>query len=297
MECGFDKTLLTFYLDDELTGDERAEVEVHLRTCESCRQELAASEHLRTLMEAMPAPEPPAGTLIKFNAMLDAFKAAEAPAAGYADSATQTHATSAHWPPARTQRQAPGLIARLKQLFAIHPGFTMAYSLLLVVAGIVLGHYLNAPAPVAVAPASDRKQLEELTAQVSDMRDMMMKSLLQNPSASERIRGVSFTSELTTVKPDVIDALLMTLNNDPNVNVRLMTLEALTHYASNPAVRAGLVESISQQESPLLQAAMADVMLKLQEKNAIRPFKKLLQQKDLNSLVRSKLETAIARLS
>ena len=284
MECAFDKTLLTFYLDDQLTAEERAEVEAHLAGCASSREELATSRHLRTLMETMPAPEPPAGTLNRFNAMLDAFKAE--PAYAQPDLAQPAHA----------QRPAPGLIARLKQLFAIHPGFAMAYSLLLVVVGVALGRWFNGPASAA-APSGERKQLEELTAQVSDMRDMMMKSLLQNPSASERIRGVSFTSELTTVKPDVIDALLATLNNDPNVNVRLMTLEALTHYASYPAVRAGLVESISGQESPLVQAALADVMLKLQEKNAIRPFKKLLQQKDLNSLVRIKIETAIARLS
>jgi HEAT repeat protein len=56
------------------------------------------------------------------------------------------------------------------------------------------------------------------------------------------------------------------------------------------------VESISQQESPLVQAAMADVMLKLQEKNAVKPLKKLLQQKNLNVLVRNKVEAAIARL-
>jgi anti-sigma factor RsiW len=311
MDCDFDKTLLTLWLSDQLTPDERAEVEAHLAGCESCRQELAGSQHLWALMETMPLPEPRAGTLVRFNAMLDAFKAAEA---GYGGSPDQAHAASAysqpdqaHMAPAypqpglsqtrvQTHTRAPGLIARLKQLFTIHPGFALAYSILLVVIGVALGRWFNGPA-TAAAPSSERKQLEELTAQVSDMRDMMMKSLLQNPSASERIRGVSFTSELTTVKPDVIDALLATLNNDPNVNVRLMTLEALTHYASYPAVRAGLVESISGQESPLVQAALADVMLKLQEKNAIRPFKKLLQQKDLNSLVRIKIETAIARLS
>ncbi len=68
----------------------------------------------------------------------------------------------------------------------------------------------------------------------------------------------------------------------PNVNVRLTTLEALTHFARDPVVREGLIQSILQQESPLVQAALADVMLKLQEKRAIQPFKKLLQQKDLN---------------
>lgn len=285
MECGFDKTLLTLLLNDQLSEEERVEVEAHLAGCESCRQELSTTQHLWALMETVPAPEPPAGTLVKFNAMLDAFKASEA---------------SVHAEPGcqgSKQPSAPGLLTRLKQFFALQPGFAMAYSILLVIVGVALGHFLNNPPPTIVAASSDKKQLEELTAQVSDMRDMMMKSLLQNPSASERIRGVSYTSEITTVKPDVIDALLTTLNNDPNVNVRLMTLDALTHYASNPTVRAGLVESILQQESPLVQAALADVMLKLQEKNAIRPFKKLLQQKDLNSLVRSKIETAIARLS
>jgi predicted anti-sigma-YlaC factor YlaD len=272
MECGFDKTLLTLFLNGQLSEEERAEVETHLAGCDTCRQDLATSAHLWELMETIPAPEPPAGTLIRFNAMLDAYKA------------TGANATS-----------GPGIMARLKQLFTVQPGFAMAYSLLLVVLGIVLGHWVNSPAPVA--PSSDKKQLESLAAQVSDMREMMMKSLLQNPSASERIRGVSYTSEITTVNQGVIDALLTTLNNDQNVNVRLMTLEALTHYASNPAVRAGLVESIPQQESPLVQAALADVMLKLQEKNAIRPFKKLLQQKNLNSLVRTKIETTIARLS
>ena len=272
MDCGFDKTLLTLWLNDQLSEEEKLEVEMHLAGCESCRQELATSEHLWELMETMPAPEPPAGTLVRFNVMLDSYKASVEPAA----------------------EKTPGIIARLKQLFTMHPGFAMAYSTVLVVVGIALGHFLNGPAP---APPSDKQQLEALAAQVSDMREIMMKSLLQNPSASERIRGVSYTSEITTVKPDVIDALLTTLNNDQNVNVRLMTLEALTHYASNPSVRAGLVESILQQESPLVQAALADVMLKLQERNSIRPFKKLLQQKNLNSLVRTKIETAIARLS
>jgi predicted anti-sigma-YlaC factor YlaD len=272
MECGFDKTRLTLLLQDQLTDDERAEVDAHLASCEDCRQELTANQRLWELMEEMPAPEPPAGTLVRFNAMLDAYKNT-----GSGDA------------------RGIGLLSRLKQLFTLQPGFAMAYSVLLVVVGIGLGHWLNAPAPVA--PSSDKKQLEELTAQVSDMREMMMKSLLQNPSASERIRGVGYASEITTGNHGVTEALLSTLNNDPNVNVRLMTLEALTHYAADPTVRQGLIQSILEQESPLVQAALADVMLKLQERNAIRPFKKLLQQKNLNSLVRTKIETAIAGLS
>ncbi|HET6256425.1 MAG TPA: HEAT repeat domain-containing protein [Puia sp.] len=154
-------------------------------------------------------------------------------------------------------------------------------------------------APVAVneKPSAESKQLEALTAQVHEMRELMMLSLLQNPSASERIRAVSYTSEIRHVNPNIAAALLATLNNDPNVNVRLTTLEALTHFVRDPVVREGLIQSILQQDSPLVQAALADVMLKLQEKRAIVPFKKLLQQKDLNGMVRTKIEQTITRLT
>jgi HEAT repeats len=143
---------------------------------------------------------------------------------------------------------------------------------------------------------SERQQLDALTTQVHEMREMMMLALLQNPSASERMRAVSYTDGIKHVNANMTDALLATLNNDPNVNVRLTTLDALSHFAGNPAVREGLVQSILQQDSPLVQAALADVMLKLQERRAVKAFKKLLQQKDLNSTVRTKIEQTITRL-
>jgi HEAT repeats/Putative zinc-finger len=273
MKCGFDKELLTALLNDQLTGEERASVDTHVAGCEDCRRELENSRRIWELMDDVPNPEPPAGTLVRFNAMLDTYKDSIA-----------------------ADERATGVWGKLRQLFTLQPGFAVAYSLFLIVAGLGLGHWLGGPGGTVAAGGADKQELAALTTQVSEMRELMMKSLLQNPSASERIKGISYTSEITKVDKSVIEALLTTLNDDPNVNVRLMTLEALTHYASNPAVRAGLVESIGQQESPLVQAAMADVMLNLQEKNAIKPLRKLLQQKNLNALVRDKVEAAIARL-
>ena len=146
--------------------------------------------------------------------------------------------------------------------------------------GMRVAAKLEAAAPMTEEkPASETKQLEALTAQVHEMREMMMLSLLQNPSASERLRAVSYTSEIRHVNPNIAAALLATLNNDPNVSVRLTTLEALTHFARDPVVREGLIQSILQQDSPLVQAALADAMLKLQEKRAIQPFKKIIAAK------------------
>jgi HEAT repeats len=302
MQCQKHKDLLERWWNDRLTEAERAELEVQLSECEDCRRELEGSREVWELMGFMPVPEPSGEMQVQFNAMLESYKASEG-----------------------SGRERTSGLAALWQLFAIRPGLAMAFSVVLLLGGLGLGLSINKPktiivqaaaaAPVKVKdtgmavlparqvaekqekPASESKQLEALTAQVHEMRELMMLSLLQNPSASERLRAVSYTSEIRYVNPNIAAALLATLNNDPNVNVRLTTLEALTHFARDPVVREGLIQSILQQDSPLVQAALADAMLKLQEKRAIQPFKKLLQQKDLNSMVRVKIEQTITRLT
>ncbi len=314
MNCEKGNELLAGWMEDQLTEAGRAEMEAHLAGCAECRQQVEANRRLWVSMGAVPAPQPSDKMQVRFDAMLDTYKQEE-------------------------MSRVPGVLFYLRQLFAVRPGFTWAYSVILVVVGVGVGYLLNrgsgassaasaagggsvpagfagsgavvsAPvggsgsdpataataAPGFTAAASDKQQLQALSAQIHEMREMVLLSLLENPSASERIRGVGYTSEISKVNRNVINALLSTLNNDPNSNVRLMTLEALTHYADDPAVREGLVQSILQQDSPLVQAALADAMLKLQEKKAVAPFKELLHQKDLNEMVRMKIQQTLTRL-
>lgn len=288
MSCEKGKVLLAGWMDNQLTEAGRAEMEAHLAGCAECRRQLETNRELWVSMEEIPVPRPSDKMQVRFDAMLETYKQ-------------------------ETASRVPGFLYYLRRLFAVRPGFTWAYSLCLVIAGAGIGyagfrvagpggpagtHGPAGPGGSAgqVEAGSDKQQLEVLSAQVHEMREMVLLSLLENPSASERIRGVSYTSEIKNVNTNVVQALLSTLNNDPNSNVRLMTLEALTHYTDDPRVREGLVQSILQQGSPLVQAALADVMLKLQEKKAVRPFKELLQQKDLNEMVRTKIRLTLTRL-
>lgn len=291
MNCEKGNEMLAGWMEDQLTESGRAEMEAHLAGCAECRQQVEANRRLWVSMGAVPVPQPSDKMQVRFDAMLDTYKQEE-------------------------MSRVPGILFYLRQLFAVRPGFTWAYSVILVVVGVGVGYLLNrgsgaasatgggslptgfaGSGTVVSAPAgSDKQQLQVLSTQVHEMREMVLLALLENPSASERIRGVGYTSEISKVNRNVINALLSTLNNDPNSNVRLMTLEALTHYADDPAVREGLVQSILQQDSPLVQAALADAMLKLQEKKAVAPFKELLHQKDLNEMVRMKIQQTLTRL-
>lgn len=262
------------WLNDNLSVSERAAIETHLAQCPNCQAELGMSRHLWQRLGTLPTPTPGPKIRAQFYTMLDSFKADE-------KAASQTT-----WSRLRTWTDQFRWAASMPR---------MAYSLLLVSIGIAAGYWFHQPGTTTVAV--QQQQIDTLSTQVQAMRQMMMLSMLENPSATERLRAVGYTKDIDQVDSRVIDALLTTLNNDPNVNVRLVTLEALAELAHDARVREGLVQSLSKQESPLVQVALADIMVKLQEKRSIKPLRQLLRQPDTNDLVKTKLEQTIRELS
>jgi len=179
------------------------------------------------------------------------------------------------------------IIALIKAIFMAKPSVNWAYSVVLAMACGIGGYFIGKP---------NRNEVERLSSEVQDMKQMMMLSMLENPTATERMKAVSYTQDLTTVDDQVVEALLTTLNSDPNENVRLVTLEALVELGHQPKVREGLVHSLMKQESPLVQVALADAMVKLQEKRSIGGFKKLLQKPNLNKAVKAKIESSMKEI-
>jgi uncharacterized membrane protein len=226
----------------------------------------------------MPTPEPSKDMKTRFHAMLDTFKAER-----------RTDEEEA-----KKESLFQVIFERFKTLFAYKPAHNWAYAIVLLVMGSLVGYLIGKPDNQQVA---SQTKIEMLSSEVQEMKQMMMLSMLENPMATERLKAVSYTQELNTVDDQVIDALLTTLNFDQNENVRLVTLEALIQLADNPKVREGLVQSLLKQESPLMQVALADAMVKLQEKRSVKQFKQMLQKENLNESVKGKIEKTIKVLS
>lgn len=234
-------------------------------------KEERGNQQIWNLLDGIKAPEPKSNMEMRFQGMLDHYKQAELDKQNY---------WKDHW-------------SNLILLFTIRPQVQFAYSLVLIVLSLGAGYLLNQKGTVKT---DETEQLSALTSQVKEMRKLMVVSLLENPSASERLRAVNYTGEMQRADRQVITALLTTLNEDQNVNVRLVTLDALEKFSDQPEVRAGLVSSITRQDSPLVQVAMANLMLKLLEKDSVAPFKTLLEQQELNKAVRTKIENTIDKL-
>jgi hypothetical protein len=271
MDCEKYREQLLSLFTGSLDDPDRRELEDHLAGCPDCQIEYRITRKVWDLMGETPDPIPSDSLRAGFQTILRNYREESKAVQGAGRSFTQ----------------------RIRELWRLQPRIPFAFLFLFLVLGLATGWMLNRPGK---SENSDSRQINSLSSEVLEMKQMMMLSLLENPSASERIRAVGYSDEIGDVNKKVIDALFTTLNGDPNINVRLITLEALVRFSKDPKVREGLVKSISQQDSPLLQSALADAMVKLQEKRSVNSLQSLLHRKDLNALVKIKIEQSIQKL-
>jgi len=175
--------------------------------------------------------------------------------------------------------------------------FRLALAAALVLAvGIGLGALgrgaVQRPQPGDPATAGE---IADLRHEVGAMSRLLALSLLAQDSASARLKGVSL-GERTGGDREVTQALLVTLNDDPSVNVRLAAVDALARFADRPAVADGLVESLPRQTSPLVQLALVDAVLATDRRRAVPALQELLHEPGLDLQVRERVESRLAQL-
>jgi len=167
------------------------------------------------------------------------------------------------------------------------------YGAAMMLVGISIGHYYTG-GQIDITNTENNLVTSEYS---TKMQELAVVSMLQLPSVSKRLQAVSLVENSNNdVDNVIITALFNTLNNDSNLNVRLAVLDTLVQFSNTANVRLRLVNSITFQDSPMVQLAIADLMLDLQETKAIKPLKKLLDNKDLIEPVRKKIIYAVNEL-
>lgn len=275
MNCENASEMMVDWLNNQMPASERAAFEMHMDECPDCQNELKATRQIWLTMGNVAVPKPSDNLPIQFYTMLETFKGAE----------NKKVKKTAFW---------EELKYKLETIFTQKMLFRLSYSMCLLFIGLAGGYWLNRQ-----QSPDYREQIQTLSNQMQEMNQKMMLTLLENEnsSATERLEAVSYTEKIDQVDGKVVEALLSTLNNDSNVNVRLVTLEALAKLADNPKVREGLVQSILTQDTPLVQAALADIMVKLEEKRSIKPLQRLLEKDDTDAIVKTKIKETLKTLT
>jgi HEAT repeat protein len=127
------------------------------------------------------------------------------------------------------------------------------------------------------------------------MRQLVALSLMQQQSANDRLKGVTWAYQVQRDDTEVLGALLETVNHDPNVNVRLAAIDALRNFGDSPVARKGVAQSLTKQSDPLVQVALVDLISELGIRQAVPTLKTLLTQEGLDENVKGRARRVLAR--
>lgn len=271
MKCKHIKEKFLDFLINELDETEKENVQSHLSSCSSCREELENLSEIWTKLGVLPEEQPSSALRSRFYTMLEAYKEN------------------------LKQEKAPSLLTRLYDNWLIRwspmrPAFQALTALVLLMGGLTLGYLLN-------SNGQNTTEVNQLHQELQGMRQTLAVSLLNKTSPSERLKGVSLSYDMKQPDKITLEALLDTLNNDSNVNVRLSAADALYLFYDNPTVKQGIIQSLSNQSSPLVQIALIDVIINMRERRAIEAFKQLIQDEKLNPDVKHRAEQGIQQLN
>lgn len=271
MKCDRIQELFADEWAGTLDAGEKARLELHLAGCASCREERESLNRLWLRLAAIPSQEPGSRVRSRFYAMLEGYQQG----LGRARIPASRHAGLGEW---------------FGTWFGRRPAFQFGVAALLLVAGFFAGYILR-------SSRNGHEELANLREEVHEMRQMVTISLLKQQSASERLKGVSFSSQVSRPEPEFLSTLIHTLNFDPNVDVRLASVDALFRFAGDPAVREQLVKSLPKQDSPLVQISLIDLLVQLHERQSIDVLKQLTNDASQNQQVRQRAQWGLQKLS
>jgi hypothetical protein len=257
MNCKEVQALLIDYLDGAMDVSAAGVMEQHLEGCTECKRE---SEDLQLLMAAMQntvAEPPPPALREGFDILLQSEL----------NMLTTANIIQEFGPATKKP-------ARSIRLSWSSPAWQIAAALILVAAGVVIGRNLPSKQQPGVYA-----QMDSLHNEIRSMRQEIMLNMIDDESASQRIKAVSYAEEMSNPDQQVIDVLIHTLNNDKNVNVRLAALYSLSRFADRRAVRDSLVNSLPTQTEPIIQVVLINLLAEKRDTRAIAPIRNIITNK------------------
>jgi hypothetical protein len=256
MRCEEISRRLADDLNGTLDAEERAGLQQHLANCATCRAESEGLGELWRALGDIPVPPPDSRAL---RARLNATVRREQQAAA----------------PPRATRFNQWLLAAGIAAVAL-------------TAGLLLGR-AGAPAPASTDVLALREELR-------DLRHMVALSLLQQQSASERLKGVGWSSRLEGPSDEVVTALIDTLRHDANVNVRLASIDALKRFATRDDVRRAAIDVLQTKGAPLLQMALIDFVVETQDRDAAAALRRISADDQSDQTVRTRAAWGLEHL-
>lgn len=256
MDCKEVQAVMVDYLDRGVDATTAAGMRAHLSGCAECRKEVDEMRELLLAMAEQEMRQPGAGLRENFQLMLQSELNMET-----ADDLLRRAGAR--------KDEAAGVKKRI--------GWMAAAACVLLAGGVWIGTIVGSRKGAGTGEA---EQLISMQKEIKEMKQVVLFSLIDDESASQRIKAVSYAEAIPNPDQKVIDVLVHTLNHDKSVNVRLAALYSLGSWADNQVVRDSLVTSLEGQKEPLIQVMLINLLAAKRETRAVESIRNIISNKN-----------------
>lgn len=177
-----------------------------------------------------------------------------------------------------------------KQVFMSPMMLRAAAGVILVLLGVIIGNWYS-------DNQKHKAELEALRKEMQNTKELMLALVNNQQSASQRMQGMNVALTITQVDDEIVNALVKSMNSDPNSNVRLAALDALSKFSEQPHVRKALVESMEIQNDPVVQIELIQLMVKMKEKGIVDELNKIINDDKTIKPVKDEAYSGLLKLS
>lgn len=269
MECRKIKNLFIEYINGSLDSKDTRIVDAHLSSCETCGTEVENMKSVLFKLDDISLEEPSPNLKKNIDNMIDSFGLGMNNISGepWLERASKWIET---WWPKR-------------------PLVQFATTVSVLIMGLIMGLSIdNRPDSI--------NEITQLKADMNEIKQVVMSSLLNQSSVTARINGLTMSSQLKDVDEQFLSMPLLLLNTDSDVNVRLAAVNALSNFAEDEYVRHELIKSLNLQSSPLVQISLIDLLATIKEYTSSSALIKIINDPNTNTYVKERAETALKQL-
>ncbi len=156
--------------------------------------------------------------------------------------------------------------------------------------------------PGQEAPITDQAQVptrenrNPLEEELALRKQVMFAKLTDMQSPSQRLTAATLAYQLKNTDKEIVDALVNTMNTDPNTNVRLAALDALTKFRREKYVKKQLIGSLQKQKDPMVQIELIQILTRMKETTILDELDKIVNDDNTLKAVKDHAYSSIFTL-
>jgi cell division protein FtsN len=150
--------------------------------------------------------------------------------------------------------------------------------------------------PVIAIPVTRNPKRSNESIAFDEKKQVLFAGLNDMSSSSQRLNAAVKAYQFKDTDKDIVNALVKTMNTDPNTNVRLAALDALSRFYREPYVKQQLVASLTKQKDPMVQIELIQLLTKMKQTSILKELEKITNDENTLKAVKDQAYSGIYTL-